>query len=37
MMLKDLKLAQDGAAKVGTSTSPGTQTESLFQIFNGLG
>ncbi|MFY7718297.1 MAG: 3-hydroxyisobutyrate dehydrogenase [Brevundimonas sp.] len=37
MMLKDLKLAQDAAAKVGASTPLGAQTEALFQMFNGLG
>jgi 3-hydroxyisobutyrate dehydrogenase len=37
MMLKDLKLAQDAAAKAGASTPLGAQTEALFQMFNGLG
>ena len=37
MMLKDLKLAQDAAAKSGASTPLGAQTEALFQMFNGLG
>jgi 3-hydroxyisobutyrate dehydrogenase len=34
MMLKDLKLAQDAAAKVGATTPLGAQTEALFQMFN---
>jgi 3-hydroxyisobutyrate dehydrogenase len=37
MMLKDLKLAQDAAAKAGASTPLGAQTEALFQMFTGLG
>lgn len=37
MMLKDLKLAQDAAAKAGAATPLGAQTEALFQMFNGLG
>jgi 3-hydroxyisobutyrate dehydrogenase len=37
MMLKDLKLAQDAAAKAGASTPLGAQTEALFQMFDGLG
>lgn len=37
MMLKDLKLAQDAAAKAGASTPLGAQTEALFQLFDGLG
>ncbi len=37
MMLKDLKLAQDAAAKAGATTPLGAQTEALFQMFNGLG
>jgi 3-hydroxyisobutyrate dehydrogenase len=37
MMLKDLKLAQDAAAKSGASTPLGAQAEALFQLFNGLG
>jgi 3-hydroxyisobutyrate dehydrogenase len=37
MMLKDLKLAQDAAAKAGASTPLGAQTEALFQMFSGLG
>ncbi len=37
MMLKDLKLAQDAAARAGAATPLGAQTEALFQMFNGLG
>jgi 3-hydroxyisobutyrate dehydrogenase len=37
MMLKDLKLAQDAAAKAGASTPLGAQSEALFQMFSGLG
>jgi 3-hydroxyisobutyrate dehydrogenase len=37
MMLKDLKLAQDAAARVSASTPLGAQTEALFQMFHGLG
>ena len=37
MMLKDLKLAQDAAAKSGASTPLGAQTEALFQLFPNLG
>jgi 3-hydroxyisobutyrate dehydrogenase len=37
MMLKDLKLAQDAAAKSGASTPLGAQAEALFQMFDGLG
>ncbi|QTC90248.1 3-hydroxyisobutyrate dehydrogenase [Brevundimonas goettingensis] len=37
MMLKDLKLAQDAAAKAGASTPLGAQAEALFQMFDGLG
>jgi 3-hydroxyisobutyrate dehydrogenase len=37
MMLKDLKLAQDAAAKAGASTPLGAQTEALFQLFDRLG
>ena len=37
MMLKDLKLAQDAAAKSGASTPLGAQTEALFQMFDRLG
>ena len=37
MMLKDLKLAQDAAAKAGASTPLGAQSEALFQLFDRLG
>jgi 3-hydroxyisobutyrate dehydrogenase len=37
MMLKDLKLAQDAAAKAGATTPLGAQTEALFQLFDRLG
>ena len=37
MMLKDLKLAQDAAAKSGASTPLGAQAEALFQLFDRLG
>jgi 3-hydroxyisobutyrate dehydrogenase len=37
MMLKDLKLAQEAAARAGASTPLGAQTEALFQMFDGLG
>jgi len=37
MMLKDLKLAQDAAAKSGASTPLGAQTEALFQLFERQG
>ncbi len=37
MMLKDLKLAQDAAAKAGASTPLGAQAEALYAMFNGLG
>ena len=37
MMLKDLKLAQDAAARAGASTPLGAQAEALFQLFDGLG
>lgn len=37
MMLKDLKLAQDAAAKSGASTPLGAQSEALFQLFDRLG
>jgi len=37
MRLKDLRLAQDTATKVGASTPVGAQAEALFQMFNGLG
>lgn len=37
MMLKDLKLAQDAAAKSGASTPLGAQSEALYQLFDRLG
>ncbi len=39
MMLKDLKLAQDAAAKAGASTPMGAQAEALYALFdaNGFG
>ena len=37
MMLKDLKLARDAAAKAGASTPLGGQAEALFALFDGLG
>jgi len=37
MMLKDLKLAQDAAAKSGASTPLGAQSEALFQLFERQG
>ncbi len=37
MMLKDLKLAQDAAAKASASTPLGAQAEALYALFNGLG
>ncbi len=37
LMLKDLKLAQDAAAKAGASTPMGAQAEALYALFNGLG
>jgi 3-hydroxyisobutyrate dehydrogenase len=37
MMLKDLKLAQDAAAKAGAATPLGAQTEALYQLFDLLG
>ena len=37
MMLKDLKLAQDAAAKSGTSTPMGAQAEALYALFDKLG
>jgi 3-hydroxyisobutyrate dehydrogenase len=37
MMLKDLKLAQDAAAKVGATTPMGAQAEALYALFDGLG
>ena len=37
MMLKDLKLAQDAAAKSGAATPLGAQAEALYSLFDGLG
>ena len=37
MMLKDLKLAQDAAAKAGASTPLGAQAEASTPLFDGLG
>ena len=37
MMLKDLKLAQEAAARAGASTPLGAQAEALFAMFDGLG
>ena len=37
MMLKDLKLAQDAAAKAGASTPLGASAKGLYALFNGLG
>lgn len=37
MMLKDLKLAQDAAAKAGATTPLGAQAEALYALFGGLG
>jgi 3-hydroxyisobutyrate dehydrogenase len=37
MMLKDLKLAQDAAAKAGATTPMGAQAEALYALFDGLG
>ena len=37
MMLKDLKLAQEAAARAGASTPMGAQAEALYALFNGLG
>lgn len=37
MMLKDLKLAQDAAAKSGASTPLGAQAEALYALFDGIG
>ncbi|WP_421729890.1 3-hydroxyisobutyrate dehydrogenase [Brevundimonas sp.] len=37
MMLKDLKLAQDAAARSGASTPLGAQSEALFQLFERQG
>ena len=37
MMLKDLKLAQDAAAKAGAATPMGAQAEGLYALFDRLG
>src|SRR5579872_4221514 len=37
MMLKDLKLAQDAAAKAGATTPMGAQAEALYALFDRLG
>ena len=37
LMLKDLKLAQEAAAKSGASTPLGAQAEALYALFDGLG
>jgi len=37
MMLKDLKLAQDAAAKSGATTPMGAQAEALYALFDRLG
>jgi len=37
MMLKDLKLAQDAAAKSGATTPMGAQAEAMYALFSGLG
>jgi len=37
MMLKDLKLAQEAAAKSGTSTPMGAQAEAMYALFDRLG
>ena len=37
MMLKDLKLAQDAAAKSGATTPLGAQAEALYALFDGIG
>jgi 3-hydroxyisobutyrate dehydrogenase len=37
MMLKDLKLAQDAAAKAGASAPLGAAAEGLYALFDGLG
>ncbi len=37
MMLKDLKLAQDAAAKAGAATPMGAQAEALYALFDQLG
>jgi 3-hydroxyisobutyrate dehydrogenase len=37
MMLKDLKLAQEAAARVGASTPMGAQAEAMYALFDTLG
>ena len=37
LMLKDLKLAQDAAARSGATTPLGAQAEALYALFDGLG
>jgi len=37
MMLKDLKLAQEAAARVGAATPLGAQAEAIYALFDGLG
>jgi 3-hydroxyisobutyrate dehydrogenase len=37
MMLKDLKLAQDAAAKAGATTPMGAQAEATYALFDRLG
>ena len=37
MMLKDLKLAQEAAARSGAATPMGAQAEALYALFAGLG
>jgi 3-hydroxyisobutyrate dehydrogenase len=37
MMLKDLKLAQDAAAKSGAATPMGAQAEALYAMFDKMG
>ena len=37
LMVKDLKLAQDAAAKSGAATPLGAQAQALFALFEGLG
>ena len=37
LMLKDLKLAQEAAAKSGASTPMGAQAEALYALFDNLG
>ena len=37
MMLKDLKLAQDAAAKAGAATPLGAQAQAIYALFDRLG